>query len=407
MRITPLHAQLLICILLVCHGFHFASCYSAFLVKTSETFKLAELQYLEARLQARDYSCERLVLDVATGCSLLRIDGFDDLAQRKWPSSLRRADWVGEILAQSVDPHSLLTTIGRIQSIQPGWTLDYLRLHRTEADATKSTGYTSRSLMVCVAQAISAPAHLIPQQASEKLMLVDTVDCFYLVRMLNRPAQESDNTIAWNQRPFQYSSSINPNIAEIIVDFLLDAVDGMEHPKVLDPTCGSGTFLAYALARGMVAEGWDVQQACVDGTKRNLDSFFGKSDRWTVSRRDATDCMTLESMDDVDCVVANLPWGQNTISYVDENSRILESITPFLKEKTPCAFATKDTKLQVSLKRLGYTVLGWANVPPTDFELPRGKKQRNNSDATSSSRSSVCVITLALSPIHDQWQELS
>ncbi|KAI2496921.1 hypothetical protein MHU86_17562 [Fragilaria crotonensis] len=349
MRITPLHAQLLICILLVFHGFHFASCYSTFLVKTSETFKLAELQYLEARLQARDYSCERLVLDVATGCSLLRIDGFDGFAQRKWPSSLRRADWVGEILAQSVDPHSLLTTIGRIQSIQPGWTLDYLRLHQTEADATKSSGYTSRSLM--------------------------------------------------------YSSSINPNIAEIIVDFLLDAVDGMEHPKVLDPTCGSGTFLAYALARGMVAEGWDVQQACVDGTKRNLDSFFGKSDRWTVSRRDATDCLTMESMDDVDCVVANLPWGQNTISYVDENSRILESITPFLKEKTPCAFATKDTKLQVSLKRLGYTVLGWANVPPTDFELPR-KEAENNSDAASSSRSSVCVITLALSPIHDQWQEL-
>ena len=403
-----LRAKSLICILLVYHRFHSANCFSTLLVKTSETFKLAELQYLEARLQARHYSCERLVLDVATGCSLLRIDGFDGLSQRKWPSSLRRADWVGEILAQSDDPHSLLMTIGGVHSIQPGWTLDYLRLHQTEADATKMTGYTSRSLMVCVAQAISSPAHLIPQQALENLMLVDTVDCFYLVRMLQRPTQESHNAIAWNQRPFQYSSSINPNIAEIIVDYLLDAVDGMNQPKILDPTCGSGTFLAYALARGMVAEGWDVQQACVDGTKRNLDSFFGTSDKWTVSKRDAADCLTLESMNDVDCVVANLPWGQNTMSYSEENSRILANITPFLKENTPCAFATKDTKLQVSLKHLGYKILGWANVPPTDFELPRGKKQKNNNDAMSSSRSSSgCVITLALSPVHDQWQELS
>lgn len=400
MRLRALSLTLIV----FCHRLFCACCLSAsFLVKTSETFKLSELQYLEARLQARSYSCERLVLDAATGSSLIRIDGFDGLEERRWPSSLRRSDWVGEILAESDDPHCLLTKIGGVQSIEAGWTLDYLRLHQSKADASKTADYTSRSLLICVAQAISSPAQLIPDQASEKLILVDTVNYLYLVRMIQRPTHHVHNAIGWNQRPFQYSSSINPNIAEIVVDFLLDAVNGVEQPKLLDPTCGSGTFLAYALARGMVTEGWDVQHACVDGTKRNLDSFFGKSDRWTVLKRDAADTLTMESLEDVDCIVANLPWGQNTIAYCDENVRIVERLTPFLKEYAPCAFVTKDANLHVCLKRLGYTVLGWASVPPMDFEIPRGHKKKTKNDVASSVRgSSNCVITFALSPKFDQ-----
>ena len=45
------------------------------LAKTTETFKLSDLQYLEVRLQCRDFECERLVLDAATGSSLLRLSG--------------------------------------------------------------------------------------------------------------------------------------------------------------------------------------------------------------------------------------------------------------------------------------------------------------------------------------------
>lgn len=373
---------------------------ASLLIKTRETFKLAELQYLEAKLQARTYCCERLVIDAATGSSLLYIDSFNDLTQQKWPSSLMRADWVGEILAQSDEPQTLLKRIETIQSgIQSGWVLDYLRLQQIATDSSNTSNYTSRSLMMCVAQSIASRAQLIPKLATEKLLLVDTRDLLFLVRILPKPTQRLQ-TIAWHQRPFQYSSSINPQIAEIVVDVLLDAMGGKKDPKLLDPTCGSGTFLAFALNRGMIVEGWDVRKACVDGTRKNIESFFGEGNRWIVSQRDATENSTFEDRDKVDCLVANLPWGQNTITYCDENVRILERVSNKLREKTVCAFITKDTDLHKHFERLGYRVLGSAAVPPKQFQLPRGNKNKN--EAASEVRSSSdCVITIVLSPSQD------
>lgn len=373
---------------------------ASLLVKTTETFKLAELQYLEAKLQARTYGCERLFIDAATGSSLLHIDGCDELTHQKWPSSLMRADWVGEILAQSDEPQSLLKLIEASQSnIQSGWVLDYLRLQRT-TDRSNISNYTSRSLMICVAQSIGSPAQLNPKLATEKLLLVDTQDRLFLLRILPKPTQKSP-TIAWHQRPFQYSSSINPQIAEIVVDVLLDAIGGKANPKLLDPTCGSGTFLAFALNRGMTVEGWDVRQACIDGTRKNIESFFGEGNRWIVSKRDATDNATFEDVGNVDCLAANLPWGQNTITYCDENVRILEQVSKHLRKNTVCAFVTKNAALHKDFERLGYRVLGSAPVPPKDFVLPRGNKDKNDIEATSNGRSSDCVVTIVLSPDYD------
>jgi 23S rRNA G2445 N2-methylase RlmL len=39
----------------------------------------------------------------------------------------------------------------------------------------------------------------------------------------------------------------------------------------LDPTRGSGTFLAFALARGASVQGWDTDESCVNGAFRKFE----------------------------------------------------------------------------------------------------------------------------------------
>ena len=99
----------------------------------------------------------------------------------------------------------------------------------------------------------------------------------------------------WPKRPFQYSSAININIADIVITLLDDMVNkkrqvttkmeeddndddrtcDVKTRTILDPTCGSGTFLAFAMAYGMCVEGYDYNPQCIDGTIRNLESLFG------------------------------------------------------------------------------------------------------------------------------------
>jgi hypothetical protein len=63
-------------------------------------------------------------------------------------------------------------------------------------------------------------------------------------------------------------------------------------------------------------------------------------------------CCRIYSTNDkiVDCIVENLPWGQNTIAYSDENVRIMEHLASTLRQGTPCALVTKDADLQVYMK---------------------------------------------------------
>ena len=68
-------------------------------------------------------------------------------------------------------------------------------------------------------------------------------------------------------RPFQDSSiSISPRIARILVNLL-----GLKNNQtVLDPFCGTGTFLIEASILGLNVMGTDKRKECVDGTRKNL-----------------------------------------------------------------------------------------------------------------------------------------
>jgi predicted Fe-S protein YdhL (DUF1289 family) len=208
----------------------------------------------------------------------------------------------------------------------------------------------------------------------------------------------------WSKRPFQYSGAINIGVASIIIDMLSDALqlrqeqhqqlhtrvssmDSIDNTnnnmmstskkqritRILDPTCGSGTFLALALMIWcgkyttatatatdssndtviVEATGIDSNYKCARGTMANLRHIFGLSTsddddgddddddvirKWTLNLSPATGRLTSTSssalplsqvtihandsvnlstfiLDKFDCAVANLPWNRNTFEY--------------------------------------------------------------------------------------------
>ena len=376
------------------------------LVKTTETFKLSDLQYLELRLQT---NCERLLVDAATGSSLCLLGAdphtpFESIGPGPLPSSssLQRCDWMGEVLASGSNAEQLLDELKSKDTKGIScWEMEYLRLTNREM-AREKTSYTSRALMHCVAQAIEGVASLVPSKAQNRIIIVDTIAKLFAVHIINSkgaPFSRPNNNVVlsrWSDRPFQYSSAINPNLAEIVVDILKELCEKQDSIKLLDPTCGSGTFLAFGLAAGFRVEGWDVNAACVEGGQQNIENLFPeKRVGWKVKLQDASEFRG--SLHGIDCVVANFPWGQNTIAYQDDNIRILERLGASLRPGTPCAIMSKLPQLQTEMKRLGFNILGDAHVPQKDFVLPRGKKNKE-SRGQGQKGSSDCVVTIARSP---------
>ena len=249
---------------------------------------------------------------------------------------------------------------------------------------------------------IRAPTVLDAKDASDQLILVETTEQgMFLGRIIWRGPHNASTwqyQSSWAARPFQYSSAIHPTVAEIVVDLVLDLVLDSNHDRsentlcLLDPTCGSGTFLAFALAKNqhVCVEGCDVNPQCIEGTKTNLLNVFGEEifnpKKCKLLVKDSSVVERNEELRTVDCAVANLPWGLNTIDYVDQKLRILESIRARLKDGAPCVFVHKDEKLSSAkiMKSLKYDILGEASIPPLDFDLPTSAKKRKQGETISS-----------------------
>ena len=126
------------------------------------------------------------------------------------------------------------------------WTLSYLQMNGIGNTRKKERSYTSKSLLNCIAQAIQIPAALDPANATDKLQVVDTDKGLFLTRQLRGEKQEACQPLSvdgkkWNQRPFQYSSAINPTVSEILTALVFDLVEQEfeKHPaeiSFLDPT---------------------------------------------------------------------------------------------------------------------------------------------------------------------------
>ena len=506
--------------------------YSSLLFKSKETFKLAELQNLEASLQITNceqsvlayhhtddndddtdtmherefavllrYNCTRLLVDRATGSSLFRLDlqskgkndetfttiknssplmfskaVVEDLLQSQILSlsSLQRStDWIGQIIEEGHDPIEL---VGKLQLQQHHdnltskfsssddiggdyigeWTLDYVKMVGVDDPALRRKAkekplYTMKSLLCAVAHEMPPRPSLNPALADSRFLVVDTTTATtfamedtesdpssscYLIRHINddkrSPTTEnkSSQQIKWAARPFQYSSAINFEIAEMVIGILITLIDNncrKDQSRVLfDPTCGSGTFLALAIANGFYVEGYDKNPSAVDGTRRNLEYMFPKKeleefahveihDSCTPYRRDSSaSSSSSSSAANISCVVANLPWGKNSVLYINENERILRSVRSQIQVGTPCAFITRpspnaednDTTASFLFESTGFDVLGQSFVPQRDFSLPSGNKRKkkkgwvdgdDDGGGGDGSRSqNQCVITIAL-----------
>ncbi len=409
------------------------------LAKTKETFKLADLQYLEATVQAdSNYNCHRVLMDAATGSSLFLLDqlapefealilGKNDSSQRHanfFPSSLRACEWVGEIICQSLSAEELLKDLSATVSTREfeSWTLNYLRMTESSRSSSRinNDAYTQKTLSCCIAQQIPASAALYPSLGVDNLLVVDTSEYMYLVKLLD-PTTEHASSLTqqtWSQRPFPYSSATNFQAAEIILNMLSRRVaarvqDAQTKPHLLDPTCGSGTFLALAASHGMRVTGWDSNQRCVEGCIRNLRYvFFDESEDFTILQRNCLDFvddnMKLAGVESIDAVACNLPWDLNSHAFSFDNDRndassphrFLIAIRKLLKPGTPCVFLYKNDETSSNdlyWESLGYQMMGHASIPQQNFVLPnQGKKKekkRCNDDETVLTGRSNCVVS--------------
>ena len=420
-----------------------ASFSTGYLAKTRETFKFSDLQYLEADLQAnkrqkRDhnniYECQRLLLDAATGSTLFHLNWKDDdatttsfsrqlqLQQHEQEgdnsnefrriSSLARCEWIAEVLCHEKTAEGLIAALSNQGGIKipdcDGWKMDYLRMGPVQKGQTRTVDlhYNQKTLLCCIAPHIRSPPPVLnPKDASAHLMVVETTTHgLFLGRIRCRaPKHTWHYQSSWASRPFQYSSAIHPTVAEIVVDLILDLVSDDENESrslsLLDPTCGSGTFLAMALSRDQTlsVEGNDINPQCVEGSNMNLQYLF--ADNWMFMKKrcnillkDSSVIGRNEDSSDVDCAIANLPWGTNTVDYVNQNQGILESTRRRLKPDAVCVFVHKNDKLSnpEMLQTMGFELLGEAFVPPLGFHLPESsKKGENQVDDEESSNSSA------------------
>jgi tRNA G10 N-methylase Trm11 len=389
---------------------------SAYLAKTKETFKFAEQQHLEFTIQteSRSFNSTRLLVDVSTGSSLFRLDcpDYEGLDVGSMPSCLRRCDWIAEILVQGDTAQELLERLrAKSPFVSEGWTLDYVRMdaagNATIKKRDKPT-YTMKTLTSSIAQAIPSIPALDPLHVTERLLILDSGDGLSLVRtVFTSDGLKSMVENKWAKRPFQYSSAISVNVAETVMNILLDLVQqqrqqrqiGLEKPiYLLDPTCGSGTFLACGMANGMQVEGCDCKPKCTKGTLQNLQYLFGEgivTENANIYHHDSSTNWQ-ETSKVVDCVVANLPWGINSVEYSGETVHIIQSIRQRLIKGTPCVFITKESGLEL-FEDSGFEILGRAHVPQRNFQLPKGKKNIKNAvDGERNGRNS-CIVTIVLS----------
>jgi hypothetical protein len=389
-----------------------------FLAKTSETFKLSELQFAEAHLQASTigYTVTILMVDQATGSTILKVanlsrDAFLD--PTNLPSSLRRCDWILEVLAENERPDKLLDNLRSDQDylggIVDGWTLDYLRFEgRLVSLPRVAPCYTMKTVLCSVSQAIPSLPALDPKQVTEKLLLVDTTSNSDHALFLGRVCHSGvGGTLSisggnWSLRPYQYSSAFNQKAAEIIIDWLISRVQSdslpMSPPLLLDPTCGSGTFLALAMEQGWRVEGYDVNPYCAEGTLRNLKHMFGDERVQMMALVECRDSSReLKNTEVIPaCVVANLPWGVNSIDYQFENQRILGGVHVRLKAGTPCVFVTKNAESTL-FQDSGYEILAQARIPPRDSQLPKSRKTASDDNGDLRKGRNHCFVTMAIS----------
>lgn len=132
-------------------------------------------------------------------------------------------------------------------------------------------------------------------------------------------------------RPFFSPISIDPRHAR----FMVNVTETVEGDTILDPFCGTGGILLEAglLKRKVIGNDWSLQMS--SGASLNL-KYFGIRD-YNVTNQDF---LELETEQEVDAIVTDLPYGKNSrLSQKDISSLYRDSFEKFrniLKDKGIC-----------------------------------------------------------------------
>lgn len=371
------------------------------IAKTKETFKLSDLYLLESQLQSeiRGYNTTRLLsIDKNTGSYLFEIDKglIQNKPEKLVPSCLYRLDWAGKVLVFGMSGSELISNLMDTTFQIDDFSLDYIRV----GSLPVQKDYTSKAILSRVAQCIDGKVSLLSKNSKCQLLLVESNAGLYLCKQLHIPSTENDNSIVekhWKRRPFQYSSAMNIQVARLVIDMLYDITVCslvMEEGtfKMLDPTSGSGTFLAFGLEKGFFVEGYDINHRCVKGSSENIKFLFPNAGaRCSISQMDFSKFSS--NQDNFDMCVTNLPWGQNTeIFDKDCNSKILQNMYEHLRPNGYAVIISKQS-VKEEIRSCGFISLGSVSIPPLGMMLPDDKKKPSKTKERPKSPSD-CTVTI-------------
>ena len=380
------------------------------------------------------------------------------------PFRSKRFQYIAKVLAVGNTPEELLDDIRTTNLACAHWRICYDTFEPMQPKVS------STMLMCAVGRILPGEPILqydvlsLDDSPIVEYVIVETSKKLYFVE---RSVESHDNQKAtydmsithfrkmWPHRPFQYSGAINLDLAIVITDILTDLLHSQNTSdkkiRLLDPTCGSGTFLAlaatYWLELGQTIEmiGVDSNPKCARGTVANLMKTFSIENdslsfddtikEWmitfpikdqsiqsmaTILAADSTQLLK-KSMKPFDCAVMNLPWNRNTFEFkganhvkefandATTNTQIMESVATVLKTKAPIVVISADSNdndsgnqtlfdAETCLNDLGFTILGCVSVPPKGFDLPMSNKKSNHVSIKKLKGSSHCSILIALAP---------
>jgi tRNA (guanine10-N2)-dimethyltransferase len=151
------------------------------------------------------------------------------------------------------------------------------------------------------------------------------------------------------KRPFFHPSSVPAKLARCMVNLTKPKMGNL----LLDPFCGTGSFLMEAGMLGCRILGIDAQRKMVAGSSLNLD--FYKIDYEGLLVADANHL----PLNQVDCVVTDPPYGRSatTMGYTTREvvQRFLSASAKMLAEGTRiCIASPKTVNIGHMAKALGY-----------------------------------------------------
>lgn len=457
---------------------------SAYCYHGRETLKALEL--------VERLSFHRQTASYLLGYSVAGTDNSTDkeTAPFKLPFRPCHFQYVSKVVAIGKTPNELLVNIKKAVKTQ-GPDGFWLLGHDTFEPLNPKV--SSSMLMCAVSRLLPGEPLLNDKKSAESdvisYLILETSTQLYLVEKL---VQNHEDTFLseqaklttlqfreiWSKRPFHYSGAINVDVAVTVVDILSDillsrmasnvkckptdedtrAKETTTTPRtirLLDPTVGSGTFIALAAMvwsrfANVEVTGVDSNPKCAFGTVLNLMSLFSMDDASSVCNKSCTNwtlefptnevslksSATIRTDDSTllqsnalnglfDCAVTNLPWNRNTFEYhglhdtkddegdrhVEVSKGILQAVALVLKPRAPIVVISAEVNDDIRcsagpqlfdsgkcLEELGFDILGYASIPPTGYALPSSTKKKSASSTNILKGRSNCQILVALAP---------